>query len=302
MILVAGGTGRLGSILVGRLAGLGLDVRVLTRDVARAAHLRGVAHDIVVGDVRDPAGITEALDGVATVVSAVHGFAGPGRVSPRSVDRDGNANLVDAAARVGADLVLVSTVGASPDSPMELFRAKHQAEQHLQASGLGWTIVRATAFLELWADIMARPLVFGRGDNPINFVSVHDVAAVVERAVGDAGLRGRILEVGGPRNLTFNELAELFRTTLDRPARIRHVPRPLLRLLSPLARPAAAALTMDTEDMTFDAAAHRAGFADLPSTDPMSALTSIGRRPSPRDGGRPVEARDGDAPTRPTTS
>ena len=72
----------------------------------------------------------------------------------------------------------MSVVGASADSPMELFRCKHAAEAHLRGSGVAWTIVRATAFVELWIDILGstatpgRPVVFGRGDNPINFVSV----------------------------------------------------------------------------------------------------------------------------------
>src|SRR5437588_7386064 len=194
MIAVAGGTGRLGTLVVKRLAALGLGVRVLTRDPNRARHLSVWAPEVVSCDVRDRASVQLALSGVTTVVSAVHGFAGPGRVTPASVDRDGNANLVDGAAAAGADVVLMSVVGASPNNPMELFRAKYAAEEHLRASGVRWTIVRATAFVELWADIMTKPLVFGRGDNPINFVSVDDVAAVVARAVTDLRLRDMVLE------------------------------------------------------------------------------------------------------------
>ena len=185
MILVAGGTGRLGTRVVSRLAARGLDVRVLTRDPSRARHLGGSATEVVRGDVRDRATIDAAMREIATVVSAVQGFAGPGRVTPASVDRDGNANLIDGAAAVSADVVLLSVVGASRDHPMQLFRAKFAAEEHLRASAVAWTIVRSTAFVELWADIMKKPIVFGRGDNPVNFVSVRDVAAVVERAVID---------------------------------------------------------------------------------------------------------------------
>jgi NADH dehydrogenase len=72
----------------------------------------------------------------------------------------------------------MSIVGASADSPFELFRMKHAAEAHLAASGVPATVVRATAFIELWLDLLrttagssGRPLVFGRGNNPINFVS-----------------------------------------------------------------------------------------------------------------------------------
>ena len=213
------------------------------------------------------------MEGVNVVVSAVQGFAGPGRVTPASVDRDGNANLVDAAVAAGADVVLMSVVGASAESPMELFRAKYAAEQHLRASGVPWTIVRATAFVELWSDIMAKPIVFGRGENPINFVSVDDVAAVVERAVTEPAWRGQVLEVGGPQNLTFNELAVLLQDVRGSGRKVRHVPRAVLRALAPLARQPRAGITMDTADMTFDAAAARASYADLPVTSLRAALT-----------------------------
>lgn len=272
MILVAGGTGRLGTLVVARLASRGLDVRVLTRDPARARHLGDSATEIVQGDVRDRARLGSAMQGIDTVVSAVHGFAGPGRVTPASVDGNGNANLVDSAAAAGADVILLSVVGASPDNPMELFRAKYAAEEHLRASGVHWTIVRSTAFVELWADILTKPIVFGRGNNRINFVSVADVAAVVERAVTDVGLRGTVLEVGGPENVTFNELAALLQNVRGRPAKIRHVPRSLLRAIAPLNRQPRAALAMDTIDMTFDAIAARHTFADLPMTDIQTAL------------------------------
>jgi NADH dehydrogenase len=281
MILVTGGTGRLGTLVVTGLAARGLDVRVFTRDAARAQHLTGVATSVAVGDVRNRASIDAAMGDVTTVVSAVHGFAGPGRVTPDSVDRRGNANLIDAAATVGADVVLMSTVGAASDSPFELFRAKHDAEQHLRASSVPWTIVRATAFVELWAEIMAKPIVFGRGENPINFVSVRDVAAVVERAVVEVPLRGQILEVGGPRNLTFNELAALLAEVRGRDTKVWHVPRPVLRAMAPLVRPVRAALAMDTTDMSFDASAHRSSLDGIPMTDLRTALQIAANGPQP---------------------
>ena len=61
MIVVAGGTGTLGTRLVPRLAGAGLAVRVLTRDPARAGHLAGPGVEVVHGDVRDPARVARAL-------------------------------------------------------------------------------------------------------------------------------------------------------------------------------------------------------------------------------------------------
>jgi hypothetical protein len=66
--------------------------------------------------------------GTSTVISAVHGVGGPGRVWLGSVERDCNRNLVCAAA--GPTFVLVSVVGAA-DHPMAPFRPKHAAAQHL---------------------------------------------------------------------------------------------------------------------------------------------------------------------------
>lgn len=272
MIVLAGGTGRLGTLLATRLAARGAALRILTRDPARAAHLVTLEAEIHEGDVRDRASLDSAVRGAATVVSAVQGFEGPGRVSPASVDRDGNVNLIDAAAAAGAHVVLVSVVGAAPDHEMELFRAKWAAEQHLRGSGTPWTIVRATAFVELWAEIMAKPIVFGRGENPINFVSVGDVAEVTERAVEDADLRGRTLEVGGPEDVTFNELATLLMRLRSQSAPIRHIPRRMLRAGAPFSRRARAALAMDSIDMTFDAAPARGAFPEIPTTEILTAL------------------------------
>jgi NADH dehydrogenase len=254
VILVAGGTGRLGTALVTRLVDRGEQVRVLTRDPGRAAHLPAV--DIVRGDIRDPASVTTAVAGAAAVVSAVHGFA-EWRASPASVDRDGNRNLIDAAGRAGAHIVLVSVIGASPEHPLELFRMKAAAEDLLRAAGAPWTGVRAAAFLELYEELLrrtagrsGRPMIFGGGRTPVQVASVSDVAAAVDRALADPTYRGRVVEVAGEA-LTFDELAARLEASLGAGARRpRHVPRGILRALAvdggtPRGGLAAAALVMD---------------------------------------------------------
>lgn len=290
MILIAGGTGRLGTLVVDRLVNRGLLVRVLTRDPARAAHLAGDRVEVVTGDVRDRASLGPATGRADVVVSAVHGFTGPRGNSPATVDRDGNTNLIDATKAAGADFVLLSTVGAAADSPMELFRMKHAAEEHASATGIPTTTIRATAFLELWIELIqqtaarsGRPLVFGRGGNPINFVSVADVAALVELAVTDPTSRGKTLEIGGPDNITFNELAQAVQTAGGRTGAPRHVPRAMLRLMGnsigrvkpQLGRQARAALAMDRSDLTFDAAPLRRHYPDLPRTALSDVLATI---------------------------
>ncbi len=282
MILIAGGTGRLGTVLATRLTARGLAVRVLTRVPARADHLTGMGIEVIAGDVRDRASLEAAVRGADVVVSAIQGFTGPRGTSPATIDYQGNVSLIDAARAAGAQLVLMSVVGAAADSPMELFRMKHAAEQHLLAGNDGdWTIVRATAFLELWIDVLGktaarsgRPVVFGHGGNPINFVSVTDVAGLVEQAVTDPATRGRILEIGGPDNLSFNQLATAIQQAAGRTAAPRHVPPLALWLMArsagylkpELGRQARAALAMDQGDFSFDPTAIRQAYPGVSCT------------------------------------
>jgi len=190
-----------------------------------------------------------------------------------------NRNLIDAATRRGVDrFVLVSVMAAAPDHPMSLHRMKYAAEQSLRATPLAWTIVRPSAYLQTWIDVISGKLaaggpamVFGRGDNPINFVSARDVAAVIASVVANPAYAGATVNVAGPDNITFNEFA---RHVVARrgdagaagPGRVKHISPTALRIMSVLARPvspalarqATAALTMDTTDMTCDTpAVHR---------------------------------------------
>ncbi len=283
MILVAGGTGRLGRLVVKQLVDEGRSVRVLTRNPSTATDLVDSGVELITGDVRDPSSLGAALSGVSTIVSAVQGLAGSGGVTPESVDRDGNRNLIDSAASAAppVHVVLVSIVGASPDHPMELYRMKWAAEEHLRASGLAWTIVRANAFADMWIELLrqsagksGRPQVFGRGDNPINFVAVQDVADAVAHATVHPEVRGQVIEVGGPKNLTLNQLARLVQRSMGSSGALHHVPRPALRAMGAIARPfnptmarlARASLAMDTCDLTFDAEASTRAYPWLSCT------------------------------------
>jgi uncharacterized protein YbjT (DUF2867 family) len=138
--------------------------------------------------------------------------------------------------------------------------------------------------------VMGRPLlasgkipVFGRGDNPINFVCATDVAALTERAVTDADLRGQVVALGGPDQLTFNQFAALVLEGSGHCGTVRHIPRPALWAMAglaaavkpALARQARAALAMDTLDMTFDPAPARRAVPDLPETGIRPALRAF---------------------------
>ncbi len=274
MIAVIGGTGRLGRLVSARLVEAGERVRVVGRSAPSTA-LPGA--EFVAADLRDPSTLAPALNGVDTVVAAAHGMSPGAGESPAEVDRDGNIALIEASRTRGAAVVLVSVVDASAHHPMELHRMKWAAEQHLRASGVAWTIVRASAFAEMWIEMLAEtaaggkgPQVFGDGTNPINFVSVEDVAVAVTRAATDPSLRGQVIDVGGPDDLTLNELAGMVRPDVAP----RHLPRLALQVMGQAARPVRPSmarlvrmsLAMDRADLRFDASAGHAAYPWLPCT------------------------------------
>jgi uncharacterized protein YbjT (DUF2867 family) len=96
----------------------------------------------------------------------------------------------------------------------------------------------------------------------------------VERVVVDPSTRGATFEIGGPQNLSFNELAARLQRASKRTATPRHVPRAILRLLAAVLRPVKpnrarqmrAAVTMDSIDLTFMATDLHRRFPELPVT------------------------------------
>ena len=280
MILVAGATGSLGRHLVPQLGGIGEPLRAIVRDPGAAAGLDRV--EVVKGDVCDPATLAPAVAGVDTVVCAVSGFGAAGDVSVESVDRDGTIALIDAAVAAGVtDFVLVSVAQAGPRHPMDLMRAKYAAEQHLKASGMAWTILRPSLSTETWAHLIGRPLqkhgktmVYGRGKQPVNFVSARDVAAFVRLAVSDPAMRNRTFELGGPENLTMNEFVKRFSAVTGATGSIGHYPLPVMRILAvalrlhkqQMARHIQAGVYIDTRGLAVDGRAARREYPALPLT------------------------------------
>jgi uncharacterized protein YbjT (DUF2867 family) len=268
MILVVGASGRLGSAVTRQLLARGEPVRAMARRPAPLRELEAQGAQIVVGDVRDAEAVRRACQGADRVLTAFQGLDGKGRDAPRTIDGTGNCLFIDAAKAAGArPLVFPSALGARPDDPLEHFRLKYSAEEYLRQSGLSYTILRPTPFMELWGTLIGAPIlatgktrIFGRGKNPVNFVSVDDVAHVALLALDDAEARGCVIEIGGPENLTLEQVAALFARVSGKTARLSHVPLPVLRVMAvamrqlhpALSRLMELAILTDTADMTFD--------------------------------------------------
>ena len=143
-------------------------------------------------------------------------------------------------------MVLVSTAGAARDASWDLGRMKFAAEEVAWPSGSSSTVIRPAAFVQTWLQVLAdsaghsrRPKVLGRGDNPIPWVDVAEVATLVVSAVEDPALRGRTLDLVGPERLTLDALARSMMAGLGWPGTPVHVPRPVVRTAASTVRLAA---------------------------------------------------------------
>ena len=246
MILVVGGTGVLGQRVVRLLLAEGHRVRVMTRKPSRATTLAQQGAEVVAGDLTDPASLSRACAGTGRVLSAAHSMLGRGQYSSKAVDDGGSRALIDAAMAQGvARFVYISALGAAPDHPVDFFRSKYATERHLERSGLDYSILRPSAFMELHAHALngqsilehGRTTIIGTGTKPRNFVAASDVAYFAVDALTAATVRHRILEIGGPDNLSNLEVARLYGEMAGVKPRILRVPRVAISALAHVLRP-----------------------------------------------------------------
>jgi uncharacterized protein YbjT (DUF2867 family) len=269
MILVVGATGTLGRKVARNLLAAGDEVRAMTRSIARGDDLKALGARPVRADLRDPESLEFALRGVHTVVTAAHSMLGRGTEASELIDDAAHRMLIDAARAAGVQhFVYTSVAGASLAHPIDFWRSKARIERYLAESGLSHTIVRPTAFMEVYAyqligkAILAgkRVVLFGRGRNPRNFVAAEDVAKVVVGALRIPSLRGETIEIGGPENLTAHQVVETFERVTGRKAKVSHVPlvaiRAMSRVMQPIhpgiSRVMKAGVLNETTDQTFD--------------------------------------------------
>lgn len=236
-ILVVGATGMLGRPVAERLAAQGRDVRLLVRDPARARAMLGDRFAYAEGDVGDPDSLARALDGCR----AVHvNLRGRTVAELARVEVDGTEAVARAAARAGVGrLTYLSGAGIEAADPALLpVRIKQAAEAAIRASGVPYTILRASHFMESLALFVRgrTATLLGRQPRRFHYLAADDYAAQVARALDAPGAENQALTLLGPEALTMAEALGAYVRIVRPDARLARAPLALVRLVAALRR------------------------------------------------------------------
>ena len=223
-----------------RLAAQQKPVRALVRptgDASRIEELRASGAELAVGDLKDPASIQAACAGATAVLSTASSMLSrqPDDTID-GVDRLGQLQLVDAAKSAGVKhFVYISFSPVAEDFALQ--RAKREVEQALMSSGMTYTILRPTFFMEIWFspalgfDVAARrAIIYGTGENPISWISFPNVADFAARSLEAAAARNATFALGGPEAIAPLEVVRIFEELGGAPFTVEGVMEAVLRI------------------------------------------------------------------------
>jgi uncharacterized protein YbjT (DUF2867 family) len=239
MIIVVGATGSLGTEICRHLRLKGKPVRALVRptsDSAKVSRLRDLGVTPVQGDLTDEASLKAACDGVTTVIStASTSYSRQPDVA--GVDHEGQIRLVDAAKTAGVSQFIFISFSGHFNADVPLINAKRAVEQRLKQSGMTYTIVRSTFFMEAMFSptagfdyLNAKAVIYGSGLNKVSWISIPDVAQFAAEAVDNPASRNATFEIGGPEALSPLEVVKIFEGVVGKPFEVQLLPEEAIRM------------------------------------------------------------------------
>lgn len=203
-LAVTGATGRLGGLVARLLDAAGVPHRLVVRDPTSP---RVPTHSTVTGvaaaEFGDLAAATRALEGVQ-VLFMVSASESADRLSQ-------HRTFIDAAAAAGVEhVVYTSFLGAAPDATFTLARDHAATEEHVRASGMTWTFLRDSFYLDFTEALVGPDGVIRgpAGNGACAFVARADVARVAAAVLRDPAAHAqRSYDLTGPAALTLRDVA-----------------------------------------------------------------------------------------------
>ena len=238
-VLVAGATGFLGSEVCRQLILKNKNVKGLVRatsDSNKVAQLKELGVETIKGDLKNKASLENALGGVSAIISTVSStLSRQEGDSIQTVDDEGQNNLIDAAISAGvSQFVYVSFCAMPGEFPLQT--AKRKVEKHLSESGLNYTILQPTYFMEVWLSPVlgfdypnAKATIYGEGKNKVSWIAIKDIASFAVASLENSAAKNRIIELGGPEALSPLEVVNIFELTKGKKFELQFVPEEAIR-------------------------------------------------------------------------
>lgn len=232
MILVVGATGTLGGMITRRLLEQGREVRILVRPQSAYQSLVAAGAQPVLGDLKDPASLAAACQGVDAVITTANSALRGGADTVETVDRQGNHNLIAAAQAAGVGhFIFTSAASADLYTPVPFLAAKAQTEESLRLSGMPYTILAPDTFMEVWVTMVVGAPVLrgepvtlvGEGRRRHAMVAMADVAAYAVAALDNPAARNQRILIGGPTAVSWVDVIATFERVLGHPIAVERV-------------------------------------------------------------------------------
>ena len=237
-VLVAGATGYLGSEICRQLKSKNKNVKGLVRatsDSNKVAHLKESGVETIEGDLKNKGSLENALHGVSAIISTVSStLSRQEGDSIQTVDDEGQNNLIDAAISAGVSQFIYVSFCALGECPLQ--SAKRKVEKHLAESGLNYTILQPTYFMEVWLSPVlgfdypnAKASIYGEGKKKVSWIAIKDVASFAVASLDNPAAKNRVIELGGPEALSPLEVVNIFEATKGRKFELQFVPEEAIR-------------------------------------------------------------------------
>jgi uncharacterized protein YbjT (DUF2867 family) len=131
-------------------------------------------------------------------------------------------NVVNAARAAGVRRIVKLSVWRAGDAGYAMAGIHRTVERAIEESGLGWTFLRATGFMQnfvthLGGSIRATGRIFQpAGDARLSHIDVRDIAAVAAEVLTTDSHAGKIYELSGPEALSYGDAAAILSRVLDK--------------------------------------------------------------------------------------
>jgi divinyl chlorophyllide a 8-vinyl-reductase len=214
-VVLAGASGTIGAAVLRRLTAEGHDVTIAARGVlAEAATL---------------AELCNAVRPEVAISCIASRSGAPG--DAQAVDYGANVQLLQAAQSAKVEHFILLSAICVQKPRLAFQRAKLAFEAELAACGIGYTIIRPTAFFKSLSGQVKRVkagkpfLIFGDGElTRCKPISDDDLARFIAACIDNPEARGKVLPIGGPGPaISLKEQGEILFRAARRPARFKSV-------------------------------------------------------------------------------